>query len=83
MNKTGFWSNLLSFFGFVLKFIFGIVCILGTLAFAFLYTALIVYVIFWCFGLVFTWKSALGIWLAIILMKGAPVSMKGVFKNEN
>lgn len=64
------------------KAIFGIVCFLGTLAFAALYTALLVYVIFWCFDLVFTWKAALGIWLALILIKGAPISMKGVFTNE-
>lgn len=43
---------------------------IGILAFSFLMTAGLTYLIFWCFGWEWTWFIALGIWLLAIFIKG-------------
>lgn len=50
----------------VIGMIIGLLLGLGV---SFSLVAISVYCIFWCFGLIFTWKIALGIWLGIMLFK--------------
>ena len=42
--------------------------ILAIASLEFLFTAGIIYLITWCFGLAFSWKIAFGIWLVMLLL---------------
>lgn len=42
---------------------------IGIVAFSFVVTAGLTYLIFWCFGWEWNWLIALGIWLLMILLR--------------
>lgn len=51
------------------KFLATLLALLIVLGLDFALLSLITYLICFCFGIVFTWKLALGIWLIIIAIK--------------
>lgn len=51
------------------KFLATLLALLIVLGLDFALLSLIIYLICFCFGIVFTWKLALGIWLIIIAIK--------------
>lgn len=58
------------------KFLATLLALLIVLGLDFALLSLITYLICFCFGIVFTWKLALGIWIAIIAIKLCFTSIK-------